>query len=232
MKNTPLLKAGVLGAISAFMVGAVAFPLASFASEISSDVSVQQNGPRGEKRDRGMMGPHGTVTNIDDAGDGTGTITLTLTVPERLEGAPELSASVLEKIKEKMEAFFEAHPDAPRPGDSITVAYNEQTKFMIDGEEASAADVTVGMSIFAMGAKPDSGEAMKIITNAPRPPMGEHSRPGQRPNGMRGEVASVDADANTITITLPDDSDGKFTVGQQVHVGGFMPKPANKGSNK
>jgi len=232
MKNTPLLKAGVLGAISAFMVGAVAFPLASFASETSSDVSVRQNGSRGEKHGRRMMGPHGIVTSIDDAGDGTGTMTLKLTVPERSEGAPELSARVLEKMKEKMEAFFEAHPDAPRPGDSITVAYNEQTKFMIGGEEASATNVTVGMSIFAMGAKPDSGEAMKMITDAPRPPMGEHSRPGQRPNGMRGEVAGVDTDANTITITLPDDSDGRFTVGQQVRVGGFMPKPVNQGSNQ
>lgn len=121
-----------------------------------------------------------------------------------------------------MEAFFEEHPDAPRPGDSLTVAYDSETKFMIGGEEASAADVTVGMSIFAMGVKPESDEAAKLITDAARPPHGENGPRDERPRGMIGEVTSVDTDANTVTITLPDDSDGKFSVGQQVHVGGFM----------
>jgi hypothetical protein len=221
MKNTLLLKATVLGAASALTIGAAAVPFVSFASEPSSANAAQHDGPRGNQPGRGMMGPHGTVTSIDDRGDGTGTITLTLAVPERPEGAPELDASALEKIEARMEAFFEAHPDAPRPGDSMTVAYDSTTKFMIGGKEASAADVTVGMSMFAMGVKPESGEAAKLITDAARPPRSENGPRGERPRGMVGEVVNVDTDANTVTITLPDDSDGTFSVGQQVHVGAF-----------
>lgn len=232
MKKTLLVKAAVLGATSALAIGAVAVPLVSFASEASADVSVQQHGLQGGRHGRGAMGVHGTVTNIHDAGDGAGTITMTLEVPVRPEGLPERDERVIERMKARMEAFVEAHPDAPRPGDSVTITYDTNTKFMIGGEEASAADVTVGMSIVTMGTTPDFDETAKVITDASRPPMRENGRLGQRPHGMRGEVARVDVDANTITITLPEDSDGKFTVGQQVHVGRFMLSPADKGSNE
>ncbi len=224
MKNTLLFKTAVLGAASAFTIGAAAVPFASFASEASGEVTVQQNGPRGNQQ-RGIGGPYGTVTGIDDHGDGTGTITLTLAVPERPVDAPALDEDVLARIESRIEAFFEKHPDAPRPGDSITVEYDSETKFMIGGEEASVDDVTVGMSIAAHGVRPETDEAAALITDAAPRPRGEHGRPGQqgeRSRGMIGEVASVDADENTVTITLPDESDGKFTVGQQVHVGAFV----------
>lgn len=231
MKKSLLFKTGVLSAVSALTIGATVFPFTSLASESSGDDSAQQSDVRRNAPRLGMMGPVGEVTAVSDAGDGTGTITLTLKAPERPEDAPELTDSMLEKIQERMETFFAEHPDAPKPGDSVTVAYDSETKFMIGGEEVSVADVTVGAMVRALGTKLNTNEAAEVITDALRPPMGEGEHPGQhgrddrngqRPRGMIGEVASIDSDANTVTITLPDDSDEKFTVGQQVHVGRMM----------
>ena len=129
---------------------------------------------------------------------------------------------MIAKIQAQIEAFVEAHPDAPRPGDSVTVAYDSDTRFMIGGAESSAADMNVGITIYVMGAKPGSGEAAQVISDAVRPPRSEPGEHHERPRGVTGEVLSVETDANTITITVPDDRDETFTVGQHVHIDGFV----------
>ena len=237
-KKSLLIAAGLLTTAAAAALGAGLAP-AAFAEESSSSSQTSVVQEAGNRQTRpGMMGPHGTVTAIDDHGDGSGTITLTLTLPELPDRANAQDDDRAADREEKMNEFFDAHPDMPRPGDDVTVAYNKETKFVLDGKESSAADVSVGMTITAHGVRPDSDDAAVMITDATRPPMARGNMHGARgddrrgPRGVIGEVARVDDDAHTVTITLPSDHDETFTVGQRVHVGGFMPMMQDEESEK
>ncbi len=214
MKKSLLLKTGVLGAASALVLGAAVVPFISFASEVSntteSHVRLQRGGA-------GMRGAHGLVTAIDDAGDGTGTITLTSVIPKRPESAPVPDENIAEKIKENIEAFFEAHPEAPQPGESFVITYDNETRFFIGGEESSVSAVTVGMTVHVAGMTTNSDHAVRAVSDAPRPLRDADGR--FRLRGVLGEVLSVDTEANTVTISLPDESDGAFVVGADVRVG-------------
>lgn len=109
------------------------------------------------------------ITSISESGDGSGSIQGTLErVPERLteeEGVEE--------------------------GDTVTVAYTSETKFMVQHEEGSIDSFAVGDIAFALGVA--DFEAMTIdaraVVDKPLPPK-MHV----------GEVVEVDTQANTILV--------------------------------
>lgn len=118
------------------------------------------------------------ITSISDSGDGSGSIQGTLErVPERL--------TEKEGIEE---------------GDTVTVAYTSETKFMVQHEEGSVDSFAVGDIAFALGVV--DFEAMTIdaraVVDKPLPPK-MHV----------GEVVEVDTQANTILVTSlrPKDDD-------------------------
>lgn len=192
MKKTLLIKAGLLTAASAVTLGAGIAP-AAFAAETSGDASSHVMGDRNLRPP--MMGPVGTVSAVTQNGDGTGTVTLTLEA--RPENAPRPTGEAAEHVQDRIERFREEHPDAPKPGDSVTVNYDDSTKFMINGTEASASELTVGTKVRVLGARFDSDTAAKVITTDVKPPAGRMHR------GITAVIESVDAATNSFKVLLP-----------------------------
>lgn len=221
MKNTLLLKASALSAVSVLVVGAAVVPFTSFASESSRNESTRSaHAGQRLRMNAEMHGAYGLVTAVQDSGDGTGTITVNLRIPEEQDLAPTVNDSILEKMKEHWESFFSEHPDAPQPGDDLTLAYDSDTRFFVGGEDVSASAITVGMTVHVAGVTTDGEQAVRAVSDSPRPLRGEGGR--FRSHGVIGEVLSVDTDANTVTISVPDESDDAFAVGADVRVGAMM----------
>lgn len=195
MKKSLLVKTGLLGVASLFVASAVFIPMISFAAtdSVSDDgAAVHRDGLRDDRGMRMMMGPVGTVTAINDSGNGTGTVTMTLLA--RPVDAPKPERGIANRIRGGIEHFREMHPDAPKAGDSVTISYDATTRFVIGGKELSAADLKVGMDVRVRGANIDSNSPANMITDRLRPISHR---------GMIGIIKSIDTGSNTFTITLP-----------------------------
>ncbi|MEK9155433.1 MAG: hypothetical protein AAB839_02175 [Patescibacteria group bacterium] len=177
MKN--LTRAALASAV-ALSVGVAVLPATTFAAS-SSDVSAAGRSNPDHRRGPGVVGE---VTAVTQNGDGTGTITLTIAKP------PVERPNVVRHLAQNDDSNI---PDA---GSSIVIAYTSETKFSINGEESSAANLAVGTTVRVVaGRAGDELLPAKIVTTDVRKPadMKKH-------RGFMGIVSAIDATANTMTV--------------------------------
>lgn len=86
------------------------------------------------------------------------------------------------------------HQDLPKPGETITINVTGDTKYMIDGEESTAAGLTSGTTVRVLGGGKDSDDrTAKLVTTDLTSPM----------RGFVGTVSAIDTAANTMTVSFP-----------------------------
>lgn len=82
----------------------------------------------------------------------------------------------------------------PKPGEVITINVTGDTKYMINGQESTAAGLTSGATVRVLGGGKDSDDrTAKLITTDLKPPM----------RGFVGTVSAIDTGANTMTVSFP-----------------------------
>ena len=188
MKKSLYIRTALLGSASALAVGAAVLPATSFAAESGSSQAAHHDGM--QRPPRGPRGVVGTVSNVSVNTDGVGTLQLTIVAPPKPANMPVADASHPHPI-----AMFERnHPDMPKPGETITINVTGDTKYMVNGQESSAAGLANGATVRVLGGGKDSDDhTAKLITTDLMPPM----------RGFKGTVSAIDTSANTMTVSFP-----------------------------
>lgn len=176
MKGIVFAKLGLWSVAAMSAAGVAAVPALTHAQSAadSTDATLvsQQHDVARKHPAHPMMGPVGDVTAVTVNEDGSGSLTMTLAQrPVHPETLPE---DVLKKITDRIEKFQEKHPDFPKPGDSVTIPFTSDTKFMVDGKEVSASELSVGTTVRVLGANMQENSPAKVVTDRVIPPRGHH----------------------------------------------------------
>lgn len=189
MKKSLYIRTALLGSASALAVGAAVLPATTFAAESGSSQTAHHDGM--QRPPRGPRGVVGTVSNVSVNADGVGTLQLTIVAPPKPENMPAADDSSHHR---PLAMFLHNHPDLPKPGETITINLTSDTKYMIDGQESTAAGLTSGTTVRVLGGGKDSDDrTAKLITTTLMPPM----------RGFMGTVSAIDTGANTMTVSFP-----------------------------
>ena len=155
----------------ALTLGVTALPALTLAAESVDAGSghMQHQGQMQNGHARRHMGMVATLSSMTDNGDGTGTLTLTIVkVPKLPQGGQQSQTNA-------------DRPAMPKVGDSITVNYDQNTKFGLGGNrEATVDDLTVGQTLRLMMGKPAEGSTtptLKAVTDQLKPPTGKMPMP-------------------------------------------------------
>lgn len=188
MKKSLFIRTALLGSASALAVGAAVLPATTFAAESGSSHSAHHEGT--QRPPRGPHGVVGTVSNVSVNADGVGTFQLTIVAPPKPENLPAAGTN----RPRPMGMMEQARANMPKPGETITINVTSDTKFMINGQESTAAGLSDGTTVRVLGGGKDSGDrTAKLVTTSVIPPT----------RGFVGTVSAIDTGANTMTVSFP-----------------------------
>lgn len=188
MKKSLYIRTALLGSASALAVGAAVLPATTFAAESGSSQTAHHDGM--QRPPRGPRGVVGTVSNVSVNADGVGTLQLTIVAPPKPENASTTDA----RHPHAMGMMEQTRANMPKPGETITINVTSDTKYMVNGQESTAAGLTSGTTVRVLGGGKDSDDrTAKLITTTLMPPM----------RGFMGTVSAIDTGANTMTVSFP-----------------------------
>lgn len=188
MKKSLYIRTALLGSASALAVGAAVLPATSFAAESGSSQAAHHDGM--QRPARGPRGVVGTVSNVSVNSAGVGTLQLTVVAPPKPTNMPAAEAS----HSHSRGMMNQGHQNMPKPGETITINVTSDTKYMVNGQESSAAGLTNGATVRVLGGGKDSDDrTAKLITTDLMPPM----------RGLGGTVSAIDTGTNTMTVSFP-----------------------------
>lgn len=188
MNKSLYIRTALLGSASALAVGAAVLPATTFAAESGTSHPAHHDGT--QRPPRGPRGVVGTVSNVSVDSTGVGTVQLTIVAPPKPENMPAADAN----HPRPLAMLQHNHPDLPKPGETITINVTADTKYMVNGQESTAAGLTSGTTVRVLGGGKDSDDkTAKLITTDLMPPM----------RGFMGTVSAIDTSANTMTVSFP-----------------------------
>lgn len=169
----------------ALALGVGALPAVSLAEGGSGEAGGRIEGRVGHRLHAAVA----DIVSVSVNADGTGTLTMTLVeVPQHRPLDPKLDRGG-------------DRPDIDRPevGDTVTIGYDQSTKFILDGgQEGTAASLTAGMRVRVVGKRMADGSVMAKVVNTNLMPLELEKKL------FGGVVSTIDTNANLITVLFQE----------------------------